>query len=158
MKAISLWQPWATLMADAEKRWETRSRQIRYRGWIAICAAQTREHMIIYRRVFPFRERLKANGYDENKDLPLGCVVAIGRVTDCITTSDWMRLHCKTPNKPKDDREYCFGNYEPGRFAWKIEDIRKLKEPLPIRGRQFIWTLTDGEEAECLRRISGARP
>lgn len=154
MKAISLWQPWATLIADQEKRWETRSRQIHYRGLIAICAAQKREPMILYRRQFPFRERLAANKHDENKDLPLGCVVAIAKITDCITTTDWMRLHCKTPAKPEDDREYCFGNYEPGRFAWKLEDIRPLRESLPIRGRQFLWTLTGAEEAQVYERIA----
>lgn len=40
MKAISLWQPWATLIATGAKQIETRSWATSYRGPIAIHAAK----------------------------------------------------------------------------------------------------------------------
>lgn len=40
MKALSLWQPWATLMAYGLKRVETRSWAIRHRGPLLIHAAK----------------------------------------------------------------------------------------------------------------------
>src|SRR6266496_247116 len=40
MKAISLWQPWATLMALNFKKVETRIWETKYRGPLAIHAAQ----------------------------------------------------------------------------------------------------------------------
>ena len=40
MKAITLWQPWASLIACGAKKYETRSWATRYRGPIAIHAAK----------------------------------------------------------------------------------------------------------------------
>lgn len=40
MKAISLWQPWATLISTGDKTWETRSWATTYRGPLAIHAAK----------------------------------------------------------------------------------------------------------------------
>lgn len=40
MKAITLWQPWATAMAMGVKRIETRSWFTRHRGDLLICAAK----------------------------------------------------------------------------------------------------------------------
>ena len=41
IKLISLWEPWATLMAIGAKRIETRSWRTPYRGWLAIQAGAT---------------------------------------------------------------------------------------------------------------------
>lgn len=40
MKLLSLWEPWATLMAIGAKRIETRSWSTPYRGWLAIHASE----------------------------------------------------------------------------------------------------------------------
>jgi len=42
MKALSLWQPWATLVAMEEKRIETRCWKTDYRGELAIHATMKR--------------------------------------------------------------------------------------------------------------------
>lgn len=42
----------------------------------------------------------------------------------------------------RDSAEAAFGNYEPGRFMWFLENIRRLEEPLPEPGRQGLWPLT----------------
>ena len=41
MKAITVWQPWATLLATGQKHNETRSWKTSYRGEILIHAAKT---------------------------------------------------------------------------------------------------------------------
>ena len=40
MKAITIWQPWASLLVSGRKRYETRSWATSYRGPIAIHAAR----------------------------------------------------------------------------------------------------------------------
>jgi hypothetical protein len=40
MKAISLWQPWASLWVSGRKIHETRSWRTRHRGWLAVHAAR----------------------------------------------------------------------------------------------------------------------
>jgi hypothetical protein len=37
-----------------------------------------------------------------------------------------------------------FGDFRPGRFAWLLEDIKRLLEPIPARGRQQLWDWDDG--------------
>lgn len=86
MKALSVRQPWATLIAIGAKRIETRSWRTRYRGPLAIDASgrMSREDMFLCRQA-PFREALASGGYLEGKGsasnpfgLPLGAVVALG--------------------------------------------------------------------------------
>lgn len=39
MKALTIWQPWASLLVSGQKKYETRSWATAYRGPIAIHAA-----------------------------------------------------------------------------------------------------------------------
>ena len=83
-------------------------------------------------------------------DLPLGKILCVVNLVDCcrITSASeedpanaWElrnRWGSKTPPEP----ERSFGNYEPGRWAWVLEDLRPLKEPIPARGYQGLWTPT----------------
>lgn len=48
MKAITLWQPWASLLACGAKGYETRSWATSYRGQIAIHAAKKDIYSIIF--------------------------------------------------------------------------------------------------------------
>jgi hypothetical protein len=32
-----------------------------------------------------------------------------------------------------------WGDFTPGRWAWLLEDVRKLDEPIPAKGRQGLW-------------------
>lgn len=46
MKALSLWQPWATLIAIGAKQYETRGWSTPYRGPLIIHAAKTKEELM----------------------------------------------------------------------------------------------------------------
>jgi hypothetical protein len=35
--------------------------------------------------------------------------------------------------------EYEFGDFTPGRYAWKLEDIQILKEPIVAKGQLSLW-------------------
>lgn len=78
-------------------------------------------------------------GSDAIEDLPLGAIVAVCRLVACQEmTPPLIRL------VPEPERS--FGNYEPGRFMWMLEDIRKLSLPFPMRGQQGLFDveLPDG--------------
>ncbi|MEY2355573.1 ASCH domain-containing protein [Lysinibacillus capsici] len=68
MKAITIKQPWATLIALGEKRFETRSWQTKYRIPIAIHAGKTMD--MEYCEYLPIKRALQKHGID-NADLPL---------------------------------------------------------------------------------------
>lgn len=85
MKAISLWQPWASLIAGGHKAIETRSWTTTYRGPLAIHA--TRKTSPVIRETcqhWPFSLYI-GDLYDH---LPRGCVLATAYLYDCIKIVD----------------------------------------------------------------------
>lgn len=137
MKAISLWQPYATLIAIGAKHYETRSWSTDYRGTLVIHAAKrwTREEER-YALMPNFASVLKASGLNP-LHLPLGCAICVVDLVDIWTTE---RAVWK---EGIDAQEMAFGNYGPGRFAWQLANVRVLNPPIPAQGKQglFEWTL-----------------
>jgi len=131
MKAITLWQPWATLLAIGVKPFETRSWPTRYRGPIAIHAGKTREGLDLCRGLPEIEEALARAGYTLDT-LPLGVIVCTARLVACRPTEPIVADHL-------DD---AFGDYGPGRFAWHLQAIQPLDPPPPAVGRQGLWEWT----------------
>lgn len=181
MKGLSLYQPWATLVALGAKAIETRSWQTPYRGPIAIHATQAfpRDAIADCHRE-PFKAVLKAAGIVRPADLPRGAIVATARLADvlpivevtgrmprirCIGLDDegiarvWdpsemggHRLH--VGDIQWNEHEAAFGDYTPGRFGWLLEDVKALPTPIPCRGAQQLWDVP----ADVLARMEGTLP
>lgn len=130
MKAISLWQPWASAVALGHKKNETRGWATKYRGELAIHAAKRfgRDEGI-------FLGELIAAGIKLPTALPLGCIVAVVRLVD---------VHPAEAVLPTiGAAERMLGNYAPGRFAWLFADIKPLPEPVPFKGAQGFFHVPD---------------
>ncbi len=129
IKAISFWQPWASLIAAGVKHHETRHWATAHRGQLAIHAAKRLD-------VAGAPEKLcqRIFGLEWMSILPRGGVVAIGDLTSCIDAEQAAKF------ASSDDLQA--GNFAPGRFAWRIENVRALAEPIPVLGRQglFNWS------------------
>lgn len=130
MKAISLWQPWASAIALLLKRNETRGWWTNYRGPLAIHAAKkiSPDLREFYRQ--SQCNPLRAAGYPFFEDLPFGGIVATCRLYDCRPTTDLSLLANLSP------QERSWGNYEEERFAWLLTDIVALERPIPCKGEQ----------------------
>uniref|UniRef100_UPI0018E516A7 hypothetical protein n=1 Tax=Cyanothece sp. BG0011 TaxID=2082950 RepID=UPI0018E516A7 len=61
--------------------------------------------------------------------LPLGKAIAICNLTDCIKMTD------EFINEQLEAELLC-GHWELGRFAWQLDDINPLSNPIPIKGQQ----------------------
>ena len=130
MKAITLWQPWATLVAIGAKTIETRSWGTSYRGPLAIHAGVATSQLYLAAE-FPFVDYLRQYGYT-SLQFPLGCVVAT------CTLQDVRRiLHHWTLCVPAEQRP--LGNFTLGRYAWYLTNIKPVDPPVPARGRQGFW-------------------
>lgn len=136
MKVISLWQPWATLVALELKRNETRSWATDYRGPLAIQAAKRRDRdsRDFYNEILLYDQRfaptLIEHSYRNYNDLPFSAVVCTVTLADCRPAEQCSDLS---------DMERLVGGYAPGRFAWPLVDIERI-EPAPLVGRQgFFW-------------------
>lgn len=150
MKALSLTQPWATLIAVGAKTIETRSWSTPYRGPLAIHASKAMPpDCRAFAYADPAGQVLNDAGILLGGDcaaLPRGAIIATARLLDVVGTNDVMddvmELAC--------EHELAFGDYTPGRFAWILTDVVALPEPIPCKGALGLWTVPP-ETADAVR-------
>jgi hypothetical protein len=132
MKALTLTQPWSTLVALGVKNIETRSWSTPYRGRLAIHAAKgfPPDARLICRRE-PFKRVLMAAGIESLADLPRGVLLATVQLVDCVPTG---KVRSQLSSE-----EYAFGDYSAGRWAWLLDDVQPLSEPVPACGALGLW-------------------
>lgn len=158
MKAITIWQPWASLLAHRVKTYETRSWETSYRGPIAIHAAAIKVPQVLNRYFPGERERyifLDAIGkglkgcYTTEEimgilnELPTSSVIATANLVGCHKISSpssdkhfirmesgWSEMSSYT--------ELALGDWSDGRYAWEFSGM-KLTDPVPAKGKQGLW-------------------
>lgn len=116
MKAITLWQPWAQLIADGRKKVETRPRPWNYNGLVFIHAGQHVD-----------REACIRFGYDPDT-IPRGAIVAVAYKCGCV--------QFPSPLAVPDD----YGDFTAGRYGYPFITARKTV-PFPIKGHQGFWSM-----------------
>jgi len=135
MRAISLWQPWATLVAHGLKTIETRHWRPHTSalGQTIAIHATLRTTELGLAETEPFRRALAG------LDLPLGAIVGTVRLAGCtqIDAEFARELRQDLPD------EFAFGNYAPGRFAWQLADAQPLAVPVTWRGEQSWFDVPD---------------
>ncbi len=126
MKALTLTQPWASLVALGHKQIETRSWQTKYRGPIAIHAAKG------YPRDAQFESLTEPfwSCLPHGIELPRGEVLAVAFLTSIGSTDD------ACPDLSA--QELAFGNYESGRYAWYFVRIQQIP-PVAAKGALGLW-------------------
>lgn len=143
VKALTLWQPWASLVALGEKRIETRCWSTKYRGPLAIHSAakvpsflgasrHTEQFITELADVFNVRTSQVTEAVAK---LPCGAVLCIVNLHSIEETSLAREILC--------ERERVFGNYEDGRYAWALEMVEKLT-PTPAKGNRMLWNWAAG--------------
>lgn len=133
MKAITIWQPYASLFTAGVKHFETRGWYTNHRGPIAIHSGLRPMKWILKNcEAAAVDTAIETFGTEGFMALPVGKIVAIGELTACFKM---------TPENiaRQDPREIAVGSWEPGRYAWKIENIRPLAEPIKALGKQGLW-------------------
>lgn len=134
MKAITLWQPWSSLVAMGIKQYETRGWYTNYRGPLAIHAAGKHSFHSYYMNAA--QTAIVAPDL-KIEDLPLGAIVAICDLTDCVEMTHKMIMEMN-------ETEKLVGDWMEGRWAWKLENIQPLETPVIYRGMQGLWNLPEG--------------
>lgn len=142
MKAITIIQPWATLIALGEKQFETRSWSTKHRGELAIHAGKKIDREAC--ETEPIKSTLAKHGYTAD-NLPTGAILAIAHLTECWSIRNeggpiWLDIVSKTLGwAGKFPDEYYFGDYTDGRYAWQTSNVRQLPAPIPAKGMQGLW-------------------
>ena len=136
MKAITLTQPWASLVAIGAKCNETRGWKTSHRGPLAIHAAKGWPKAA---REFS-RSGLVKNLLGDNYEFPRGVVVATCNLVDILPVEVFSQESLL--EMPQLSAQECLlGDYGQNRYAWLLEDIEALKEPISARGALSIWEL-----------------
>jgi hypothetical protein len=142
MKALTLWQPWASLVIFGAKKVETRTWKTKYRGPIAIHAAvsipsflgKSREGTAFKAALAVVAEKHNWNDcfWPKGQGVPAaGAVLGIVKLIEIEPTH-----HCSADLSTQ---ELLFGNYEDGRYAWFLEVVERFKTPIPVRGNRMLW-------------------
>lgn len=144
MKALTLDNPWALLMALNLKRIETRGWLTRYRGELAIHAGKRCDDDAFGR----FARRIsEVTGIDELlPSIAGGYILCVVNLFDCKASIGLTPARLTTLGFNPGD-EFKFGNLSASRYGWLTKDVRRLSTPVPCRGRQRIWNVPPDVEA-----------
>lgn len=137
MRALSIKEPWASLIRERVKWVETRSWGTNYRGELYIHASRSPVPKGDEKvdRLIALLPAADCTGF------AYGCLVARCEVVDCIRMDEVYveRMRREHPI------EYLCGEYAPGRYAWRLDRIEPLEKPLPRRGMLGIWSFDWGD-------------
>lgn len=163
IRALTLHQPWASLVAWGVKHYETRPRPLSYRGPLAIHAAKAWDKRMADEAIALF-EALSRAWPHRSWDMPdrmllradhdaarfHGCVVAVADLVACERM-----VEGDSPGGPLRDTigadsvsevERLCGDWRPGRYAYRLANVRRLETPFPARGKQGLWRVEVPEE------------
>lgn len=162
MNALTVTQPFASLIAGGQKRIETRSwrpSRALIGQRLAIHAGKglsplrefgvpgTDRGLQILCDLDRYRDPLVDAGWGtqargmmgrpfiEAGRLPRGAVVAICTLAQVV----WIDAEFEADLARTSPRERALGGYAPGRFAWELVDVVALPEPVVCTGGQGVW-------------------
>jgi len=121
MKALTIKQPWASLIVNEYKKYEFRSWKTNYRGKVLIHAGLSKENDIIN----------KVQSY--NLEYINGAIIGEADIVDCILVDK------KFDHNLKQIDSIVYGNDHVGNYAWKLENIKKYDKPIYVKGKLGLW-------------------
>jgi len=139
MQAISINQPFASLIVKGHKKFETRGRLpypiIGQR--IGICSSGTRiKQWKEYCKREEFQKFYRQLGWPDISKLPHGFLVG----TVIIESRELMTPELITTIK---DEEKAYGEWKPGNYAWALRDPEYFTEFQPVLGRLGFYDLDE---------------
>ncbi len=132
MKAITIKQPFATLIAKGFKEYEFRTWRTKYRGEILIHAGKGIDKKAM--------ERFK----HFNLEYPTGCIIAKAKLVDCVYIDD-DKVDLLRKKNPlvyygiihKEDYKDRYNKTWDG-YGFKLENLVEV-EPIYINGKLSLW-------------------
>lgn len=173
-RVLTLWEPWASLLAYGIKKIETRPSATSWtqeKGAYLIHSAQkfTREQAEICQQE-PFKSELEKLGLINGEyrsgclihksgiyHFPLGKIIGAVEIEECCkVVKDWSNLnYCILERKSYINfgvvsPEYNLGDYGHGRYGWICQNPRLLKEPIPYKGGQGYYQKFKGDQSKLI--------
>lgn len=133
MKALTVSQPFASLIADGEKFVENRIWETKYRGTLAIHAGKGSQYLT----------RAELRGYETGSVIATCELVAcfsIRRILEAANDEAGSRL--QAPGTPFTWADLARHKHTEGPYCWILVNIAKLPVPIPCVGGQRLWTFS----------------
>lgn len=142
MKALTILQPWAEMIARGLKRIENRTWPTHYRGPLAIHAGKgmgwmKREDPLLWPERFGV-EMPKA------AELTFGAIIAVAELVDCVPIDEL----------PPELEDHAWAS---GPWCWILEDVRRT-EPIACAGFLSLWTPPDQIMPSLLASVEFGAP
>lgn len=143
MHALSVWQPYASLLAVGAKHVETRHWPVApavVGRRVAIHAGKNPRDMDVARTGL-FKACLDTAADEDrlalvDNELPLGYILATATLAGCEPMGEDF-------HERYSPQEIRFGWFAPGRWAWHFDELSTLAVPIPYRGAQGVFLLDD---------------
>ena len=121
MKALTIKQPWASLIINNYKMYEFRSWKTNYRGKILIHAGLSTDKTYL------------KNFKDYNLEYINGAIIGETEIIDCILVDEEFNNKLKKLNKLVYHHDYI------GLYAWKLDNIKLYDKQIYIKGKLGLW-------------------
>lgn len=128
MKALTIRQPWATLIMQGVKRYEFRSWKTNFRGEVLIHAGKGIDKEAV--------ERLKK--YLPEGELPLGKILGKVNITDCVPMSEEFASMLSKENNDIYTTHSFSRNY-----GFKLEDVEVFDNTIDAKGQLGFWNFEE---------------
>ncbi len=119
MKAITLKEPWASLVVQGFKEYEFRTWKTNYRGKILVHAGKSRDDISRFS--------------DYNLDLSSGEIIGEVYITDCILVDKAL------DKKLRELDSIVYGRDHVGLYAFKLENAKKYEKKIKCKGKLGLW-------------------
>ena len=123
MKALTIKQPWATLIIQGDKRFEFRSWQTKYRGDLLIHSGKGID-----------KEAMKRLAKYLPKELPYGKILGKVKLVDCIKMSPEFKELLLKENRDIYTKSSFQENY-----GWQVSDVEVFENPIDVKGHLSLW-------------------
>lgn len=127
MKAITIKQPFASLIAAGLKEYEFRTWKTGYRGEVLIHAGKSVDTEAM--------KRFEEYGLE----YPLGCILAKATLADCVKVTEDFREELRRKNGPVYAGTTEAADWEG--YGFKLENVQRL-EPVYVNGMLGLWEYT----------------
>lgn len=155
MKLLTLWEPWATLMAIGAKRIETRDWRphgddcghtvaihaakagLSQRSLMDTCEEEYFREALTAARI-PYHSTGRSGEYGVMRRFDFGHIIAVGLLLEALPVESIGCLPGVFDDYPLLDtpQERAFGNYEVGRYGLVFTTMVRLPIPIPWKSRQ----------------------
>jgi hypothetical protein len=153
MKALTIREPWASMIVIGAKRIETRSWSTAHRGRIAIHAGKAEDSKTLsdLRHCMTTLFRLGYRMSEADKKVVdawggmlshLGAILAVADLVD-------VRPFDVGPS----ELEHQLGKFERGTQGWQLANVRPLRHPIPIAGKQGLWLVPASVDRAIQREL-----